>query len=131
MIFVATLYGLMRRYVAGSWCKDDTKLDGKTVIVTGANCGIGLETAREMAKRGARVILACRDVDKGKEAAAALRASTRSWTVVFRQLDLASFDSIRKFADEILKEEERIHILINNAGKLSNVCREMLIMNIM
>ena len=91
-------------------------LDGKTVIITGANTGIGLETAVDLAKRNARVILACRSVERGEKAAVEVRKRSGNDNVVFRQLDLASLDSVRKFSDKILEEEPRIDILINNAG---------------
>jgi NAD(P)-dependent dehydrogenase (short-subunit alcohol dehydrogenase family) len=80
---------------------------GKTVIVTGANSGLGLVTAREMARVGARVILACRDITKGQDAAAGM-----SGHVEVRRLDLQDLASIRDFADTIAV----VDVLINNAG---------------
>ncbi|EFX61446.1 hypothetical protein DAPPUDRAFT_273379 [Daphnia pulex] len=85
------------------------KLTGKTVIITGGNSGIGKETAIDLAKRGARVILACRDLKKADDA----RGNNN---VVVNQLDLASLASVRQFASEILENEPRLDILINNAG---------------
>ena len=89
---------------------------GKTAIVTGANTGIGKETALDFAKRGARVILACRDEEKAKDAARDLVAETGSDKVVVRIVDLASFGSVRAFAKLINETEERLDILVNNAG---------------
>jgi NAD(P)-dependent dehydrogenase (short-subunit alcohol dehydrogenase family) len=83
-------------------------LSGRTAIVTGANTGLGLVTARELAAAGARVILACRDTAKGKAA-----ASTIGGDVEVRSLDLASLDAVRRFAGGV---EEPISLLINNAG---------------
>jgi NAD(P)-dependent dehydrogenase (short-subunit alcohol dehydrogenase family) len=83
----------------------------RTVVVTGANSGIGLETARAFAARGARVILACRNVEKGKAAAATLAD-----TVEVRALDLANLASVREFADSI---DEPVHVLVNNAGVMA------------
>ena len=83
----------------------------RTVIVTGANSGIGEETARAFAAAGARVILACRNMDKGKTAAA-----TMADTVEVRALDLANLDSIHEFARSI---DEPIDVLINNAGVMA------------
>lgn len=80
---------------------------GKTVIVTGANSGLGLVTARELARVGARVILACRDTAKGESAAAGM-----SGDVEVRRLDLADLTSIRDFAGTVAD----IDVLINNAG---------------
>ena len=100
------------------------KLDGKTVIITGANTGIGLETAVDLAKRNARVILACRSVERGETAAVEVRKRSGNDNAVFVQLDLASLDSVRKFAAKILEEEPRIDILINNAGLVNSTYRE-------
>ena len=113
--FVSSLY-LIRRFMAGAACKSKARLDGKTVIITGANTGIGLETAVDLAKRNARVILACRSVERGETAAVEVRKRSGNDNAVFVQLDLASLDSVRKFAAKILEEEPQIDILINNAG---------------
>ncbi|OCT81271.1 retinol dehydrogenase 14 [Xenopus laevis] len=90
---------------------------GKTVIITGANCGIGKATAAELVKQEARVILACRDQGRAEEAAAELRreAGDRG-EIVIKQLDLSSLQSVRRFCQEVLKEEPRLDVLINNAG---------------
>ena len=111
----AVLY-IIRRYCAGGVCRSKTLLDGKTVIITGANTGIGKETAIELVKRNARIIVACRSQEKGRKAEVDIRKESGSNNVHFRQLDLASFKSIKKFAKEVLSEESRIDILINNAG---------------
>nr|CAD7587563.1 unnamed protein product [Timema genevievae] len=97
-------------------CKSDRRLDGKTVIVTGANTGIGKETARDLARRGARVILACRNVDKANTARDEIVASTGNQDVLVRKLDLASLSSVREFSKQILESEPRLDVLINNAG---------------
>ena len=89
---------------------------GKTAIVTGANTGIGKETALDFAQRGARVILACRDEEKAKDAAKDIAAQTGSDKVVVRILDLASFQSVRTFAELFNETEDRLDILVNNAG---------------
>ena len=70
------------------------KLEGKTAIITGANTSIGLETAVDMAKRNARVILACRSVERGETAAVEVRKRSGNNNAVFVQLDLASLDSV-------------------------------------
>lgn len=105
-----------RKYAAGRVCKSTTRLDGKTVLITGANTGIGKETALDLAIRGARVIMACRDVEKGEEAAASIRASYPEARVEVRELDLADTCSIRAFAQKFLREVNQLHILLNNAG---------------
>lgn len=93
-------------------------LSGKTVIVTGANTGIGYETALECAKRGGRVILACRDETKGLKAIETIQKLTANKNVILKRLDLASLNSVREFAQDILKNERRLDILINNAGAI-------------
>ncbi|XP_035745686.1 retinol dehydrogenase 12, partial [Egretta garzetta] len=105
-----------RRYVAGGQCKSAAKLEGKVAIITGANTGIGKETARDLARRGARVIVACRDIAKAEAAASEIRAETGNQQVIVKKLDLADTKSIREFAEKFLAEEKELHILINNAG---------------
>ena len=111
----AALY-LINRYAAGGVCRSKALLNGKTVVITGGNTGIGLETAVDLAKRNARVILACRSVERGEKAAVEVRKRSKSDNVVFVQLDLASLDSVRRFADTVLQREPRIDVLVNNAG---------------
>ena len=114
-----TLFYFFRKWVGGGVCRSQARLDGKTVIITGANTGIGLETAVDLAKRNARVILACRSVERGETAAVEVRKRSGNDNAVFVQLDLASLDSVREFAAKILEEEPRIDILINNAGVMA------------
>ncbi|KAI8484642.1 Endothelial cell-specific molecule 1 [Branchiostoma belcheri] len=106
----------LRRHVKGEVCRSDVRLNGKTAIVTGANTGIGKATAQELADRGARVILACRDMAKAKKAASDIRQATGNGNVVAWKLDLASLTSVRAFAGHINTEEERLDILVNNAA---------------
>lgn len=91
-------------------------MEGKTVIITGANRGIGLETARELAKRKARVILACRNTDRAENAAADIQESSGNTNVVVRHLDLSSLESVRQFASGIVATETRLDVLIHNAA---------------
>ncbi|NXR83704.1 RDH12 dehydrogenase, partial [Pycnonotus jocosus] len=117
LLFVAAPY--IRRYVAGGRCKSTARLDGKVVIITGANTGIGKATARDLAQRGkcsARVIIACRDIAKAEAAASEIRAETGNQQVIVKKLDLADTKSIREFAEKFLSEEKELHVLINNAG---------------
>uniref|UniRef100_I2CTL6 NADP-retinol dehydrogenase n=1 Tax=Macaca mulatta TaxID=9544 RepID=I2CTL6_MACMU len=107
---------LLRDYVTGGACPSKATIPGKTVIVTGANTGIGKQTALELAKRGGNIILACRDMEKCEAAAKDIRGETLNHHVNARHLDLASLKSIREFAAKIIEEEERVDILINNAG---------------
>lgn len=96
----------------------DKKVDGtrKVAIVTGANTGIGKETALGLARHGVQVILACRNMQKAAEARDDIIAATGNPDIRCMQLDLSSFKSIRTFADEFLATGSPLHILINNAG---------------
>ncbi|XP_053744149.1 retinol dehydrogenase 13 isoform X1 [Synchiropus splendidus] len=107
---------VLRRWIAGGVCRCTARLDGKTVLITGANTGIGKETSRDMAARGARVVMACRDLTRAEAAAEHVRQATGNGNVVIRHLDLASMFSVRQFAKDFLDSEDRLDILINNAG---------------
>ncbi|XP_059505207.1 retinol dehydrogenase 12 isoform X2 [Stegostoma tigrinum] len=106
----------IRRCAGGGVCKSDARLDGKTALITGANTGIGKETARELSQRGARVIIACRDLTKAEAAADEIQRDTGNKQVIVRELDLANTESVHQFAENVIKEEKLISILINNAG---------------
>ncbi|XP_004682135.1 PREDICTED: retinol dehydrogenase 11 [Condylura cristata] len=106
----------IRKMLSNGVCTSTVQLPGKVVVITGANTGIGKETARELAQRGARVYLACRDVQKGELVAKEIQVMTGNKQVLVRKLDLADTKSIRAFAKEFLAEEKHLHILINNAG---------------
>jgi len=97
---------------------DATKCSGKTYIVTGSNVGIGLETARHLAKSSAaRVILAVRNVKAGEAARSDIERTTgRTGVVSVWHLDLASSPSIKTFASKANNEIDRVDALINNAG---------------
>ena len=113
---LAFVYYRLRCYFAGGVCKNTVSMKGKTVLITGANTGLGKQTALELARRQARVILACRSIDKGQQAADEIRSKVKEAEVVVKILDLSSLESVRKFASEILQEEARLDVLINNAG---------------
>ncbi|HEY2508397.1 MAG TPA: SDR family oxidoreductase [Streptosporangiaceae bacterium] len=91
-------------------------LSGRTFLVTGANTGIGLATARTLAARGGRVHLACRSGEKGAVAAAAITAETGNDQVTVLPLDLADLRSVRGCAQKFLALGEPLHVLVNNAG---------------
>ncbi|MBN3318287.1 RDH12 dehydrogenase, partial [Atractosteus spatula] len=109
---------VVRAQRKGSWdpraCKVD--LNGKTAIVTGANTGIGKFIALDLARRGARVILACRSAERGQRALEEIRARSGNANVHLRLLDTSSLRSVREFARRVLQEEKQLHILVNNAG---------------
>ncbi|XP_075024765.1 flotillin-2 isoform X1 [Calonectris borealis] len=91
-------------------------LRGRTAIVTGGSGGIGAATALELARCGARVVLATRSAPRGEAAARRIRTETGNAEVRFMQLDLASLRSVRAFASAFLRQEPHLHLLINNAG---------------
>lgn len=113
---MAAAYFYHEIVVKGKRCTSNAKLHGKTVIVTGSNTGIGKRAAVDLAKRGARVIMACRSRERGESAMEDVKKESGSNNVVFMPLDLASLKSVRNFADNYLKTEKRLDILINNAG---------------
>lgn len=88
-------------------------LAGRTVVITGANSGLGLSTARDLAGAGAHVVLAVRNQDKGRAAAQSITAGAVTGSTEVRALDLANLDSVRAFADGW---DRPIDILVNNAG---------------
>ncbi|XP_011196517.2 retinol dehydrogenase 13 isoform X1 [Zeugodacus cucurbitae] len=100
----------------GEMFKNPIRAENKVVIVTGANTGIGKETVRELANRGATIYMACRDMQKCEEARDELVLESSNKHIYCRHCDLASMDSVRKFVDGFKKEQERLDILINNAG---------------
>ncbi|XP_011382210.1 retinol dehydrogenase 12 [Pteropus vampyrus] len=117
--FLYMIAPYIRKFFAGGVCRTNVQLPGKVVVITGSNTGIGKETARELARRGARVYIACRDTRKGESAASEIRADTKNSQVLVRKLDLSDTKSIRAFAEGFLAEEKQLHILINNAGMMT------------
>jgi NAD(P)-dependent dehydrogenase (short-subunit alcohol dehydrogenase family) len=92
---------------------------GRTAIVTGANSGLGLVTARELARAGAHVVMACRNLEKGEDARRAIAAAAPAAEVELEQLDLSSLDSVRSFAATYLQAHDGLDLLINNAGVMA------------
>ena len=88
----------------------------KIVIITGSNKGIGKEAAKQIAKLGAKVYMACRSLDSANQAREEIVNETGNQNVFVRHLDLASVDSIINFAEQFKKEESKLDVLINNAG---------------
>ncbi|MCV7230221.1 SDR family NAD(P)-dependent oxidoreductase [Mycolicibacterium komossense] len=89
---------------------------GRTAVVTGANTGLGFETAKALAAKGANVVLAVRNLDKGRSAADLIARRHPGADVSLQELDLTSLDSIRAAADELKARYDGIDLLINNAG---------------
>lgn len=93
-------YLLHRWAQGGQFNKDDVRIDGKVVLITGANTGIGRETAGDLARRGGRIYMACRDLTKADAARMRIIHETGNKNIFTRKLDLTSFESIRKFVTE-------------------------------
>jgi len=91
-------------------------LSGKTIVLTGGSAGLGVETARVLAQRGARVVSVVRDRAKGEAAAQRIRESVPNADIDFAELDLFDLDSVRKGADDIAARFPKIDRLVNNAG---------------
>jgi len=91
-------------------------MKGKIVLITGANSGIGKETAKSLAKMGATIIMACRNIELSMEAQKEIKDVSRDGNVELMKLDLSSIESIRKFTADFVNRYDQLHVLINNAG---------------
>ena len=89
---------------------------GKTIIVTGANSGIGFAAATHLARAGAHVVLACRSEQRGTDALERLRGELPDASIELRLLDLGDLASVRAFADGVRRDFDQLHVLVNNAG---------------
>lgn len=97
---------------------------GRTVIVTGANSGLGYEAARAFADRGADVVLACRRPERGAAAREAILTTDPPGTATVLELDLADLDSVAAFAERVREQYDELHVLCNNAGVMAIPRRE-------
>ena len=95
-------------------------MDEQVIVVTGSNSGIGKATAKALAETGATVVMAVRNSERGEKAREEIAAQIGSKSVAVMTCDLASKDSIRRFAEEFKKEYDRLSVLINNAGAVFN-----------
>jgi NAD(P)-dependent dehydrogenase (short-subunit alcohol dehydrogenase family) len=106
--------------MAGKWTADQMPdQSGRVAVVTGANSGLGLVTARELARAGATVVLACRNTSKGEQAIDDVRAAVPSADLALEALDLADLDSVRDFASRIASGHDHLDLLVNNAGVMA------------
>ncbi|KAJ6633432.1 Retinol dehydrogenase 12 [Pseudolycoriella hygida] len=110
---------IFRKYIQGGQFTKPIRIDGKVVIITGCNSGIGKEAVLDLAARGAHIHMACRDKTKCEEAKNEIIEKTGNTNIFNRELDLASLESIRNFAKKFIQEEKRLDILINNAGVMA------------
>ncbi len=102
------------------WTADDIPdQSGRTALVTGANSGLGLETATALAAHGARVLMACRNQAKGAEALSHVRTTASGPAPEIVALDLADLDSVRASAQKLIDADEQIDLLVNNAGVMA------------
>jgi NAD(P)-dependent dehydrogenase (short-subunit alcohol dehydrogenase family) len=115
--FVNALAAAQVKRIKRRWTADDIPSQvGRTFVVTGANSGLGYVTTHELARHGARVIMAVRSEAKGQEALERLRRGLPDASLELRQLDLADLDSVRAFAEGLLADRVGVDVLINNAG---------------
>jgi NAD(P)-dependent dehydrogenase (short-subunit alcohol dehydrogenase family) len=98
---------------------DIPDLNSRDAVVTGANSGLGLQIALELARHNARVVLACRDTRKGDDAVAVIRESAPAAEIEVARLDLADLESVRGFADWYREHHEGLDLLVNNAGVMA------------
>ncbi|MEL6180515.1 MAG: oxidoreductase, partial [Myxococcota bacterium] len=92
---------------------------GRLVVITGANSGIGFEAALELARKGAHVVLACRNLTKGRDAVQRIHDQLPKAQLELRELDLADLASVRSFAQSMIADHDALHMLINNAGVMA------------
>lgn len=105
---------------AKPWTADDVPdVSGRTVVITGGNGGIGFEAARVLARRHAKVVIACRSVERARAAASAITAANPDAAIEVMELDLASLASVRAFADAFHRQYRRLDVLCNNAGVMA------------
>ena len=114
-----------------SWSVDDVPdQTGRRIVITGANSGIGFEAAKVLARKGARVVMACRSLDRGEAAAEEIRGSiqkageTAAGDIAIRQLDLADLESVTSFPERLAPDGRPIDVLVNNAGIMGIPRRE-------
>jgi NAD(P)-dependent dehydrogenase (short-subunit alcohol dehydrogenase family) len=106
--------------VADKWTAQQMpEVTGKVAVITGANSGIGLVAARELARKGAQVVLAVRSIERGEEAARSIRAFAPGASVEVAPLDLSSLASVRAFAESLGARHRKLDLLVNNAGVMA------------
>eukprot|EP00088_Acartia_fossae_P025240 TRINITY_DN2605_c1_g1_i1.p1 TRINITY_DN2605_c1_g1~~TRINITY_DN2605_c1_g1_i1.p1 ORF type:complete len:325 (+),score=52.48 TRINITY_DN2605_c1_g1_i1:31-1005(+) len=109
-------FWIFNRWMQGGQCRSKAKLDGKTVLVTGANTGIGKYSAEDLCRRGAKVIILCRNESRAQAAMDDIKLKVPNADLEFEQLDLSSLQNIKACADRLNGKLEQVDILLNNAG---------------
>ncbi|KAL0078580.1 retinol dehydrogenase 12 [Phycomyces blakesleeanus] len=117
-------YQPLLRLFNKEWNYSKTNLIGKVAIVTGANDGIGKESAIDLAKRNATVIIACRDSEKSRQALEDIRLASGSDKVTLEYVDFASLQSVKDFYTAFIATHKNLHLLINNAGVFNTTRKE-------
>jgi len=112
------LYSLLVQWAQGGRCMSTDRLDGKVVVITGANTGIGKETAKDLVRRGAEVHVLCRDLERGEEMRREVNKEIGS-DVSVHKIDLASLESVRECSAVLRNQLQKIDVLINNAGVMA------------
>ena len=107
---------LLKKFLNGGVCHLKDDLTSKVIIITGANRGIGLETAQTLSKMGGTIIMACRDIKKAEESKQQTMKATNNFKIEIMYLDLSDLKSVREFATIFKSKYQRLDILINNAG---------------
>jgi NAD(P)-dependent dehydrogenase (short-subunit alcohol dehydrogenase family) len=105
--------------MTGWTAEDMPSLTDRTVVVTGANSGLGLESSKAFARKGATVVMACRSVERGESAAMEIREAVPDATLDVRECDLADLANVEAFADGLRDDYDAVDILCNNAGVMA------------
>ncbi|KAF7636973.1 hypothetical protein Mgra_00003552 [Meloidogyne graminicola] len=118
LLFIFVIFYALRQWIKGAQFTEKISARGRVAIVTGANSGIGMQLVRELNLRYVKVYMACRRVSSGNEATRELfsRYGCDMTRMIVRHCDLSDFSSVRHFVDEFNRDEEKLDILINNAG---------------
>ncbi|CAF3770073.1 unnamed protein product [Adineta steineri] len=119
VLLLSLFYASKKLYWSGTRCPSKDRMDDKIVVITGSNTGIGKYTAIELAKRGAHIILACRNQERAEAAKKEIQIKSNNNHIDIEILDTSSFQSVRECASRLKKRLPRIDVLINNAGVLT------------
>ncbi|XP_070490350.1 retinol dehydrogenase 13-like [Chironomus tepperi] len=119
LLVLSTIFLLLKLFIRNERYNKPTRIDNKVVIITGASTGIGKACAIDLAKRGGKIYIACRDEPINEKAFEDIRRESGSNNIHFVELDLASLSSVHKFSEKFHQLENRLDILINNAAVMT------------